>query len=479
MADPNLDVEVEKDISPSQIDNLGQLFTNDIDDRDDRDDEQAVDDYGDEVNEQVVDDDSDEIREQPADDGVGDEDSADDDIDNTDELEQLIGEINTNDMEETKAAEEIEDDFAQENIQTESYKPLPSLNEFDLVTVVTSESNRYSEDMILVEITSTSLTLMMNNEISFELEIAEDGSLKPNNKNIIFIRKIQDEEDEDDINGIGGVNNGVDGEEDEDEVDAVPITQTFTERKGTFEQQYDIREQKKVLYEYYINLVENKNEFHEKRVNKLIDDIYNAIEDATALKDDIHENKYYLQYIKNEYGLEWLIPIVYNKEYDKKKWSQDVILQIHEQLYKSLHSTVNPIYSRRSESEDQNSIHKGRAYYDNIIYNGTNENLVENIGLNIEVDVEQNNSSSERDNDYTRLEAIGRPLKRITPEDEEYGDLIRNSIDNISASNFTTVLQRTPGDTLGNEPFKFRTIDGPTYFNTDNFLNIKINMQDH
>jgi hypothetical protein len=440
MKNPNSNVET----TPSQIDGLEQLFpeveTNTPTNIDDEVNEQAVD--GDEVNEQAVD---------------GDEGN---------ELEQLIGDIP--DMGEPKDAEQMDDDFAQESIQTESNKKLPSLNEFDLVTVVTSESNLYSVDMILSEITSTSLTLMMNNGQSFELEIADDGSLKPNNKNIIFIRKIED--DADDIDGIGGINRGDDGEEDEDEVDAVPITQTFTERKGTFEQQYDIREQKKVLYEYYINLVENKNEFHEKRVNKLIDDIYNAIEDATALADDMHQNKYYLQYIKNEYGLDWLIPIVYNKEYDKKKWSQDVVLQIHEQLYKSLHSTVNPIYSRRPEFDDQNSTHKGRAYYDNIIYNGTTDNLVENIGLNIEVPVEKNSDSSEQENDYTRLEAIGRPLKRIIPEDDEYVDLIRNSIDNVNASSFATVLQRIPGDSLGNEPFKFRTVDGPTYFNTDNFL---------
>jgi hypothetical protein len=248
------------------------------------------------------------------------------------------------------------------------------------------------------------------------------------------------------------------------------MTQTFTERKGVFEQQYDIREQKKVLYEYYINLVENKTEYHDKQVNKLIDDIYNAIEDAHVLEDDIHKNKYYLQYIKQEFGLEWLVPVIYNKELDKKKWSQDVNLQIHEQLYKSLHSTVNPIYSRRPISEDQNSTHKGRAYYDNIIYNGTKENLVENIGLNIEIDVEQNSNSSEIDTDYTQLDAIGRPYKNITQDDNEYDNLIDNVIDNLDATNFTTALQRVPGDTLGDESFKFRTIDGPIYFNTDNFL---------
>ena len=171
--------------------------------------------------------------------------------------------------------------------------------------------------------------------------------------------------------------------ENENDIQTEDIVKIRIKKQEKWEQQYDIREQKTDMYDRLIQKIpENRREAERRQVNKIVDLLFDLLEDIRTEQQykgvDLtnKENKYYTEYLNNNYNLEWLIPVVIDTTQKDKNpaLSVDVRDEIRTQLHQKLtsYTDANKLhFSKHHKDEDSQAEYKGDAEYQNILYNGS------------------------------------------------------------------------------------------------------------
>jgi hypothetical protein len=366
-------------------------------------------------------------------------------------------------------------------------KPLPELVSFqDIVEIITTDNNILSnENAFVSENTKEQIRILVINERTgtkqdITLKKEPDGSLAQNSHKIIYLRKEGDEEADFDHEEFKStfknmlVDNNVYSEDNENENDiqTEDIVKIRIKKQEKWEQQYDIIEQKTDMYDRLIqNIPENRREAERRRINKAVDLLFDLLEDIRTEQRykgadlTTTENKYYTEYLNNNYNLEWLIPVVIDTTQKDKNpaLSVDVRDEIREQLHQKLTSftDVNNLhFSKHHKDEDSQAEYKGDSEYQNILYNGSRRTYKD---MGISVDTHEGSDIFDLDKP---IEPLDRYYTTVDPNSDEYGSIEENSL-KIDAKNTSTAFRMS---SLNKDHLEFRKIDGPVYYNKENFL---------
>ena len=185
---------------------------------------------------------------------------------------------------------------------------------------------------------------------------------------------------------------------------------------------------------------ENRREAERYRINKMWIHylIYQKIfEQNKIIKEDLinTENKYYREYLNNNYNLEWLF--LYYRCYTKRpksNFNSDIRDHIREQLeHKLFYTDTNKLnYSKHHKDADAQAEYKGDSEYQNILYNGSRRTY-KDMGITINLD------GSEDFDLNQRIKPLNRPYATIDSNIPEYETIEENTL-KIDAKNTSSAF---------------------------------------
>ena len=362
------------------------------------------------------------------------------------------------------------------------FKILGELNEGDIINIITSESNHFSNQDAFVDSIDHDkihLTLLKEGQLDgFSTEEGDGGNelnivinlehkndqimVAKNSYDIIYLQIVDDGFDDlyhDEELGV-----------DFDEFNIVEeqLTTETVHKKDFWEQQYTLSEQKDDLFNYLMRSVQIEDRpYHENRINKIVeiyfDSLENSVDSNGFFKKHTNQNKYYKQYINHRYNLEWLLPIIKD---EIKQYPSEIFLQIFEQLRHKLYSAIrteNVLYNKRDHlSSGTVSEYSGDSEYENILYNGSVKSF-EELGLkDIHIYTRPEREKVKIIINESHLDSLYRIHKNIFTPD------MKDSAIQIKATSDTMAVR-----SVDHTEYLTRKLEGPVYYNNDIFTTEK------